>query len=682
MDIKKIQGVGEKTASLFLKLGIRDTEDLVHYFPRDYERFSPTVPISGAAAGELCAVRGTVTSDPLVRRKGRLTWVTFTISDESGSMSVVFFNAPFLKNAFKKGTVRVFRGRVTGEAGLKSIDQPVAYKVEEYGALTGQMLPVYRVTKGLTSGTFRKAVKTALRLYSENDVKGDYLPSEIRERAGLMERERALYAVHFPESEAELRESRNRLLFDDMFLFILKVRMEGSGGKKRISGAPMIRVAETERLLERLPFELTGDQLKTWREIEGDMTSEYAMNRLVQGDVGSGKTVIALLSALLCAANGRQAVFMAPTEVLAEQHMRTVSEMTERYGLPIKPVLLTGSLSAAAKREAGESLRSGEGNLAIGTHALFQEKVEFRDLGLAITDEQHRFGVRQRVSLAEKGESAHVLVMSATPIPRTLAMILYGDLSVSAIRQLPAGRKKIRNAVIGAGDRDTAYKMICKKVREGRQAYIICPQISEDEDSGLKSAEGCFRELSERLPDDIRTGLLHGRMDPREKKEVMENFARGQLDVLISTTVIEVGVNVPNATVMMIENAERFGLSQLHQLRGRIGRGDEQSYCILVNTSSTEKAKERLAVVRDTNDGFEIAQRDLELRGPGDIFGSRQSGEPGEIYEAMISRPELLSLADRESTCLLSSDPGLSGHPLILSEIRRQGRRVFDERSL
>nr|MCR5302939.1 ATP-dependent DNA helicase RecG [Lachnospiraceae bacterium] len=643
MDLKKIKGVGEKTASLFSKLGINDTEDLVRYLPRTYESYKAVVPVSEVTPGQVCAVRAEITTEPVIRRKGHLSWISFVITDESGSLKVFYFNAPYLLNSFKKGYIRIFRGRITDGNGYRSMEQPVTYKESEYLAITGKMVPVYRTTKGLSSNTIMKTVKTALMLRAEADVRGDYLPEEIRERTGVMERGKAIYSVHFPESEKELAESRKRLLFDDMFLFTLSVRLERGTGEKKACDAPFIRVADTDRLMEKLPYELTDDQKKVWREIEDDMSSGYVMNRLVQGDVGSGKTVVALLSVLMCTANGRQAVLMAPTEVLAEQHMRNISEMVKKYDLSIRPVLLTGSLSASEKKKCRELLESGEADLAIGTHALFQEKVKFKNLCLAVTDEQHRFGVRQRVSLADKGDSTHVLVMSATPIPRTLAMIIYGDLSISVIKQMPSGRKPIKNAVIGTEQEMTTFKMIYKKVKEGRQAYVICPMIEED-DSGLASAEGCYERLVKIMPGDARVGLLHGRMDGKSKKKTMEDFAAGNLDILVSTTVIEVGVNVPNATVMMIENAERFGLSQLHQLRGRIGRGDEQSFCVFLNTSGSAAAKERLAVMQSTNDGFEIAQRDMEMRGPGDIFGDRQSGEPGEIYEELLSDPELLSL--------------------------------------
>ena len=439
------------------------------------------------------------------------------------------------------------------------------------------------------------------------------------------------------------------MVFEEFFSFLLVLRKNKELAAKTENHFPMYETADTVRFLEQLPFPLTKAQKKVWGELREDMGSPYAMNRLIQGDVGSGKTILAVLALLMCAANGYQGAMMAPTEVLAVQHFETISGYIEKYGIAFRPVLLTGSMTTKEKREAYAKIASGEANLIIGTHALIQEKVEYSSLALVVTDEQHRFGVRQRETLAAKGSEPHVLVMSATPIPRTLAIILYGDLKVSVIDELPANRLPIKNCVVGTAYRPKAYEFIAKEVAAGRQAYVICPMVEEGESEDLENVVDYTEKLRAVLPPSVQVAYLHGKMRPADKNRIMEEFAAKEIDVLVSTTVIEVGINVPNATVMMVENAERFGLAQLHQLRGRVGRGNAQSYCILMNSSNGKNAKERLNILAGSNDGFYIASEDLKMRGPGDFFGVRQSGLMEFKIADVFSDADMLSIASKEA---------------------------------
>ncbi len=488
----------------------------------------------------------------------------------------------------------------------------------------GQLWPCYSLTAGLTNRTVAKAVEQALNGYEEEE----YLPADIIKEYELISRSHAIYQIHFPKDWESLIMARRRLVFDEFFIFLLSIRRMKEYNEALDADYPMIETAWTKRFLEGLPYRLTNAQLKVWKEIEQDLVSGKCMNRLVQGDVGSGKTVLAFLALLLTVSNGYQGALMAPTEILASQHFEQISSMTRKYNLPFNPILLTGSVSTARKKEVYRQIEEGEVNLIIGTHALIQEKVNYQKLALVITDEQHRFGVRQRETLSEKGGKTHVLVMSATPIPRTLAIILYGDLHLSVVDELPAHRLPVKNCVVGTSYRTKAYEFITKEIRKGNQAYVICPMVEAGEEgmTELENVTDYGEKLKNTLPEDIHVEILHGKMKSVDKKRIMEAFAAGDVHVLVSTTVIEVGINVPAATVMMIENAERFGLAQLHQLRGRIGRGTEQSYCIFINCSDKEKSMDRLKILNKSNDGFYIAEEDLKLRGPGDLFGIRQSG--------------------------------------------------------
>lgn len=632
-SILELKGIGEKTQKLFAKINILTVGDLLHTFPRDYESFQSPVPIAQAKVGEICAIEAIVCGSVNVKKVRSLTILQVLVKDASGGMQLTFFNMPFLKNILKPGSRHIFRGRVQSKGPAKLMEQPRLYKEEEYGKYLAFIQPRYSLTKGLTNQTIQKAVKQALTYYHFGQ---DPYPEEFRKQYDLMERREAMNNIHFPISYEDLVKARRRMVFEEFFSFLYFLRENKEQSRLLENEYRMIETADTQRLLEQLPYRLTGAQMKAWQEICSDMSSLWCMNRLVQGDVGSGKTIIAVLALLMCAANGYQGAMMAPTEVLAAQHYEGICEYVQKYHVALKPVLLVGSMTAKEKREVYEKIASGEANLVIGTHAVIQEKVKFRNLALVVTDEQHRFGVRQRETLAEKGKSPHVLVMSATPIPRTLAIILYGDLQVSVIDELPANRLPIKNCVVNTSFRPKAYQFIEKEVRAGHQAYVICPMVEEGEMDDLENVMDYADKLRAALPTDIQVATLHGKMKAADKNRIMEEYASHNIDVLVSTTVIEVGINVPNATVMMVENAERFGLAQLHQLRGRVGRGEHQSYCIFISAQDNQETMERLEILNHSNDGFYIASEDLKLRGPGDLFGIRQSGDlafqMGDIY--------------------------------------------------
>ncbi len=624
MEITRLKGIGDKTARLFYKLHIETTDDLVGYYPRDYECFAPPSDLCDAAVGEVAAVSGCVKGNIATRHIRGLSITTFEAVCADGVLHMTYFNMPYLKNSLKRDTQYIFRGVLQKKGSRYVMEQAKMFRPEEYGRLIGKMQPLYSVTKGLSSNAVTKAVRQAIEV---TDLSEDYLPEEIRQSEGLYTYAEAVRQMHFPDSRDTLVKARERLVFDEFFLFILMIRRMKEDNALLPNRCPMIAVAETGRLIEALPYKLTAAQRRVWKEIEEDLTSEHAMNRLIQGDVGSGKTILAFLALVMCAANGYQGALMAPTEVLAAQHYETLIQMKKRYHLAVSPVLLTGSTPAKERREIYERIESGEADIILGTHALIQDKVVYHKLALVVTDEQHRFGVRQRESLAQKGRDVHVLVMSATPIPRTLAIILYGDLHISVLDEMPADRLPIKNCVVDTSYRDTAYRFIEKEVAAGRQAYVICPMVDESEVSDLENVVSYTEKLRERLSPSVQVASLHGRMKAAEKNRIMEAFAAKQIDVLVSTTVIEVGINVPNATVMLVENAERFGLAQLHQLRGRVGRGSIQSYCIFVSGRDRPETMARLKILNESNDGFYIASQDLKLRGPGDLFGIRQSGD-------------------------------------------------------
>lgn len=681
MDIRTLKGVGEKTAALFEKLHVYTAEELVSYYPRDYEQFSVPVSLDQAPVEEVTAVEGRLAGNVATRHVRGLSLTTFDVSCEGGSLHMTYFNMPYLKNSLKRGQPYIFKGCLHRRKDRYVMEQARIYKPEEYGKLTDCMQPRYATTKGLTNNAITKAVKQAIGLV---DLSEDPLPERIRAEEGFPSYREAVEQMHFPTGRESLLAARRRLVFDEFFRFILALRRMRESNERMKSLRPMIEVAQTERLIEALPYRLTKAQQKVWAEIRADLTSEYAMNRLVQGDVGSGKTILAFLSLVMCAANGYQGAMMAPTEVLARQHYESLMKLNTEYGLQIHPVLLTGSVGAKDRREIYAQIESGEADIVIGTHALIQEKVVYKSLSLVITDEQHRFGVRQRETLAEKGSSVHVLVMSATPIPRTLAIILYGDLHISVLDELPADRLPIKNCVVNTSYRNTAYKFIEKEVAQGSQVYVICPMVEEGEEQELEDVASYAKKLKSALPDSIRVETLHGRMRPAEKTRIMEAFGAHHIDVLVSTTVIEVGINVPNATVMLVENAERFGLAQLHQLRGRVGRGDKQSYCIFISKSERPETMERLKILNESNDGFYIAGKDLALRGPGDLFGIRQSGDLqfalGDIYRDAAVLQSASEWADR----VLAEDAELAGeaYAALKRSLTLPGTNEVDFRSI
>lgn len=622
-SIETLKGIGEKTAKLFEKVGIRTIDDLLHYYPKGYDTYGEPKAIGELSEDETSAVEGFLKSGATGVHINGLSIVQATISDMTGKLRLVWYHMPYLKNTLRPDSHFIFRGRVIRKKNGLTMEQPQMFKPEAYEELLSSMRPVYAQTKGLGNKTITSAVEQALAIRT---LERDYLPASLRISNELAEYNFAIEHIHFPANEEDLRFARKRLVYDEFFFFLLAVRHLKEKRQNIRSPFHVEKQEECRRLLKDLPYRLTNAQLRTLEEVLGDLKSGSVMNRLIQGDVGSGKTIIAVLALLAVCENGYQGALMVPTEVLARQHYESVAELFAAHGVEKKVILITGSMTAKEKRLAYEKIASHEADIIIGTHALIQEKVVYDNLALVITDEQHRFGVAQREMFGNKGQMPHVLVMSATPIPRTLAIILYGDLDISVIDELPANRLPIKNCVVDKSYRPRAYRFIENEVKNGRQAYVICPMVEESEMIEAENVLDYTKALRENLPG-IRVEYLHGKMKGKEKNKIMEEFAAGNIQVLVSTTVIEVGVNVPNATVMMIENAERFGLAQLHQLRGRVGRGDKQSYCIMVNASGNKEKNRRLEVLNKSNDGFYIASEDLKLRGPGDLFGIRQSGD-------------------------------------------------------
>ncbi len=651
-----LKGVGEKTSSLFQKMGVFTVEDLIGYYPRDYDVYKEPVLISQLKNDEVAAVKGTIVKNLEIKRVRNLQIVAGIVQDESGMLNITWYNMPFLRNTLRPGYRLILRGRIINKNGRLSMEQPQIYQLEEYGAIVESMQPKYSLVAGITNNTVTKAVRQVME---QKDIVQEYLPADIRKEYALAEYNFAIENIHFPKNMDDLVKARARLVFDEFFLFIMALRQLKEKKEKASNEFSLKKSVEAEELIKKLPYQLTKAQIKVWHEIEADMLGETVMSRLVQGDVGSGKTIVAILGILMAAGSGYQSAFMAPTEVLAKQQYDSIVRLFEEYGLPYRAVLLTGSMTAKEKRLVYEEIERGEANVIVGTHALIQDKVNYCNLALVITDEQHRFGVRQRETLSNKGNDPHVLVMSATPIPRTLAIILYGDLDISVIDELPAERQVIKNCVVNSSYRPTAYKFIQKEVESKRQAYIICPMVEESENIEAENVIEYTELLKNNLPHTIKVEYLHGKMKAKEKNDIMERFAANDIQVLVSTTVVEVGVNVPNATVMMIENAERFGLAQLHQLRGRVGRGKHQSYCILVNGSDSKASKSRLEILNKSNDGFFIASEDLKLRGPGDLFGIRQSGVLEFKIGDVFTDASVLQYASDAAALLLQEDEKL-----------------------
>ena len=658
-SVQKLKGIGEKKALAFEKLGVFSLYDLVSYFPARYEDRTNFCPIAAAPEGEGVCIRALVADMPrLVRVRRGMELVKFRAVDESGSVDITYFNQNYVKDYLSRGDSVCFYGKIERNGNRASMVNPAYEKEDKPRGVTGCILPVYRMNAALNQRTIRDAVRQGLNLCGE--ALPDLLPAEIRARNGLAQARYAYENIHYPSDFDALAIARRRLVFEELFVLACALgtmRVE----RARESGL-RITLRDFEPFYAALPFTPTDAQKRAIAEAAADMSGGYVMNRLVQGDVGSGKTLVAAALCWLCRESGYVSAFMAPTEILAEQHYQTLSTLLAPFGMRIGR--LTGAMSAKEKREAKAAIAAGDYDLVVGTHALFSEDVVYSRLGLIITDEQHRFGVKQRSALIGKGEKPHVLVMSATPIPRTLALMIYGDLDVSIIDELPPGRQKVDTFAVDESYRTRLNGFIRKLVGEGRQVFVVCPKVEDDEDEEtpgdkkLKSAEEHAKELAREFPE-LSVGCVHGRMKPKDKDAVMAAFVRGEIDILVATTVIEVGVDVPNAALMIIENAERFGLSQLHQLRGRVGRGQHKSWCILVSDNKGEEVKARLSIMSKTNNGFEISEEDLRLRGPGDFFGSRQHGLPEMHVADLGADTQIMKTAQDEAKALLGADPQL-----------------------
>lgn len=638
-----LKGVGPKTAALFKKLHVDTIEDLVHLYPRYYITYEAPVEAGSLKPGERAAVRLTIGSPMTLQRTGRLTLVVGTGRDSSGGVRLVWYNMPYMKNHFRSGSTWVFCGTPVMKQGKLTMEHPEYFTEEMYKKQMETLKPVYPLTTGLSNKT---VVKTMEQVLPYMNSAQEFLPSEVLLRQKLISHREALQEIHFPLSKERTLEAKKRMIFDEFFQFLsLMEKLKQSKNENR-NHFPVSFGKKIEQFRQELPYELTQAQKRTLEEIRRDMEGEHQMNRLVQGDVGSGKTIVALIALYAAVVCGYQGAFMAPTEVLARQQYEDFVKLLSPKGIRVG--LLIGSQKKKEREQIYRDLESGQIDIMVGTHALIQEKTIFHNLALIVIDEQHRFGVNQRKMLREKGETPHILVMSATPIPRTLAIIMYGDLDISVMDELPKNRLPIKNCVVGNGYRPTAYRFMEQQIEQGRQVYIICPMIEESEGLEAENVVEYSKELRQKLRSDIRIEYLHGRMKGEEKDEIMKRFAAHEIDLLVSTTVIEVGINVPNATVMMIENAERFGLAQLHQLRGRVGRGSEQSYCIFMTASEKSDVRERLEIIGKSNDGFYIANEDLRLRGPGDFFGIRQSGEMDFVMADIYSNADLLKAANQE----------------------------------
>ena len=670
-DVRYIKGIGEAKAKALGKLGIFTLGDLIGWFPRRYEDRRETRPISSLIPGETACVAAMIASEPKVShiRKG-MDLVKVRAVDDTGALDVTFFNQSWLKNQLRVGETYIFYGRAEGSLLRKTMAGPVV-EPEGRREFTDRIVPVYPLTAGVSQLLLSRAIRQGLDGCA--DILPDCLPDSVRQTHGLCRVNYAYENIHFPESPEALDIARRRLAFEELFFFAIGLKLLRSR-RETVSVEPF-RPVDMAPFYDALPFILTGAQRRCVDEAIADMTAGKPMNRLCQGDVGSGKTMVAAACVYFCVKNGRQAALMAPTELLAEQHYRGLAPLLEQLGL--RCALLTGSTPAKTKRSVTAQLASGELDFAIGTHALISGGVAYANLGLVVTDEQHRFGVAQRTALAEKGEHPHTLVMSATPIPRTLALILYGDLDVSVINQLPPGRKPIETYAVTSAYYPRLYAFIRKQVEAGRQVYIVCPMVSENDDlpDERKAVTEYAQKLQSEIFPDLRVAYVHGKMKSREKDTVMSAFAAGETNILVSTTVIEVGVDVPNASLMVVENAERFGLSQLHQLRGRVGRGQHQSYCVLVSDNKNDETRQRLRAMTKTADGFKIAEEDLRLRGPGDFFGLRQHGLPGLRVADIGCDTRLLTEAQTAAEELLAHDPSLARHPDTAERVQKLFRQ-------
>lgn len=656
--ISCVKGVGESRARLFKRLNIFNIGDMLNFFPREYEDRSKVEKIINLRDGDCCTFEGIIVSKVTESRPRKgLSIYKVMIKDETGTIIATWFNQPYMKNAFDVGESYFFYGKVSKKYRTAEVQNPVYEKSEDKGKKnTCRIIPVYPATANLTQNVIRSVISNVLQLSGEGLE--EILPKTIRNKYHLSEINYSIQNIHFPKSDEDFNNARYRLVFEELLLLQLGLLNIRTTNKTEVQGIQFKKVPEVSNFIESLPFSLTNAQKKVFGEIEADMESSVVMNRLVQGDVGSGKTIVAVLALFKAVMSGYQGALMVPTEILAEQHYRSISTLFEKFGITVD--LLTGSQSKKEKTEILDKISKGGIDILIGTHALIEENVLFDKLGLVITDEQHRFGVRQRSKLSQKGYNPDTIVMTATPIPRTLALILYGDLDISIIDELPPGRKAIETYVVDNSMRERINNFIRKKVNEGRQVFIVCPLVEESEAFDAKSASELAEKIARHDFKDLSVGLIHGKMKSKEKEQIMGDFLRGDINILVSTTVIEVGVNIPNATVMVIENAERFGLAQLHQLRGRVGRGDEQSYCILFNDTKTQITLERMKVMSQTGDGFLISEKDLQLRGPGEFFGTRQHGIPDLKIANLYRDIEILKTAQTAAQEILDGDRELT----------------------
>ena len=671
-DIRYIKGVGEQRAKSLARLGIRTLGDLLNYFPRAYEDRTVERPIAEVLPEETACIRAMVATEPRLTHVRRgMDLVKLRIVDESGSADLTYFNQSYVRDQLVKGEVYVFYGRMGGSLLHRTMANPVYERADRAGVTTGRILPIYRLTHGISNKLLLTAEENALEACG--DMLPELLPGEITARYALPKAGFAYRNVHFPPDWETLALARRRLIFEE--LFVLSCAMHLLRGRREKSPGRVVAAPDTEEFYASLPFAPTGAQRRAVREALSDMASGSCMSRLVQGDVGSGKTLVAAALLWAAAKSGLQSAFMAPTEILAKQHYATLTGFLEPLGLRVG--LLTGSMTAKQKREVKSAAEGGVLDVVVGTHALITEDVGFGDLGLVVTDEQHRFGVEQRSALTAKGERPHVLVMSATPIPRTLALMIYGDLDVSILDELPPGRQKVDTVSVTEEHRERLNAFIRSQVGEGRQVFVVCPTVEESEalDPSVKSATEHAETLRKTFPE-LSVGCVHGKMKPKEKDAAMDAFVRGETDILVSTTVVEVGVDVPNASLMIVENAERFGLSQLHQLRGRVGRGVHKSWCVLMAHDPTEEARQRLRVLVKTSDGFAVAEEDLKLRGPGDFFGSRQHGLPEMHIAELTGSMDTLREAQAAAKEMIEKDPELSAAEL--APLREHISRLFE----
>ena len=650
-SLREIKGVGEKTEQLFQKIGV----------------YTVAGSVCTEDCGHLVAVCGKLRTPASYRRGKRMDITLATVFSEDLALECIWFRMPYLAKQLTVGQPFIFYGVLSKEGNRFKMEQPAVYTPDKYLSMRDCLQPVYSLTKGMTQQMVRKI--TASALDEIDDIEQECLPLAIVQREQFPSHLQAIHKVHFPENFTSLAEGRKRIVYEEFFYFILHSRILEAGTTGILNPWTFSDTKTTDMVMQKLPYDLTKGQAETLAQIRSDLQGPYVSQRLIQGDVGSGKTIIAFLAMLDAVANGYQAAIMAPTEVLAMQHAQSFQEMCHDFSLPYQVVCLTGSMTAAQKRKAYEIIATTPGVFVVGTHALIQEKVEYLDLALVVTDEQHRFGVKQREKLSKKGVTPHMLVMSATPIPRTLAMILYGNMQISAIHELPANRIPIKTCVIKEDLRQKGYAMIGKELKAGHQAYIICPLVEASEQTEAENVTDYVEKIRSIFGKQVSIEALHGKMSPKEKNAIMQSFVDGKIQILVSTTVVEVGVNVPNATVIMIEDANRFGLAQLHQLRGRVGRGKWQSYCILMDKSKGKKKTERLDVLYQSNDGFFIAKEDLRLRGPGDFFGIRQSGELGFRMADIIGDADVLQQASEDVNQLLKEDHTLSAYPEIQKQL-------------